>query len=162
MKKFFASMIMMLVFISISFGIYVPKDSIYRFVSETVVKNNLKNPDSLVVGQEIFIYFGDYVKLPILVTIRKGDNLTNLTKNNLISMSETEKMNRNLDYDLIENQKISFSNISEEDVVTPPYIWPAVITGSFVLIFLGSLIYKLKNKKSYPRKRQIKDFLVEK
>lgn len=160
MKKFFVIATMMLVFVSISFGIDVPKDSIYRFISETALKNNLKNPDSLVVGQEIFIYFGEYAKLPTLVKIRSGDNLTKVTKKELSSMSETEKMNRNLAYDMLENQKISFSYTLEEEVVAPHYVWPAVVIISFVLIFLGSLVYKLRNKKSYPKKRRIKDFLV--
>lgn len=127
MKKMFFLLVALVIFTCAnSFGyILVPKDSISSFVSETAQKNNIKNPDLIFPSQEILIYLGSYVKIPVLITVQKGDNLTRIIRNVIKEMSPLERDNRNLTYDLLRDQdrlmsSSTSSQSKQKDLKTPP------------------------------------------
>lgn len=154
MKKFILMLVVLISTCTNSFGyINVPKDSIPYFVSETAQKNNIQNPDLIFPKQEMLIYLGSYVKLPVLVIVEKGDNLTKIIKNIIIEVSPLEQSNRNWAYDSLQGSTLLASVVNntiqqQKDPTIPPaeVIWS--ITGLIALILIIAFITsKLKEYK---------------
>lgn len=147
-----------------SYGIYVPGDSIQKFVQETAIKNGLKNPDSLVVGQELMFYFGHYIKIPYYIVTQKGDNLTRLTMRISKDMSCLEQENRNLAYEMFKTQETIVTelptsvNQKSAEVKTPGVVWIFIVCFVIFLFFV-KLLYQLFNKKNYPYKYKLRDWI---
>lgn len=160
MKKFIVMLVVLVLTCLNSFGyINVPKNSIPSFVRETAQKNNIKNPDLIFPNQEILVYMGSCVKLPVLVTIKKGDNLTKIVKKTIRQISSLERENRNFAYEILKTQDASGGKLPNsvnkitEEVKTPGIVWIFVICFVIFLFFV-KLLYQLFNKKEYPYKHK--------